>query len=181
MAGIAGTNGRRWGNAVRIALWSMAALALALPLAAMQLTDSVNWTSGDFIFVALLIGAVGLAAELTVRASPSLFYRGGVALALAAGCVIVVATGAVGMVGNEGDPYNLLFFGVIGLALLGAVAARFRAAGLSFAMAAAGLAQAAIAVVGISIDPRGGAISAAFAALWLLSAAAFRKAAAERR
>jgi hypothetical protein len=161
----------------RLIGWSIPALLLLLPLIAMRFTSEVNWTVSDFIFAALLFGSVGLAFELIVRTSVSLAYRLGGALALLAAFLIVWATGAVGMIGDEGDPYNLLFFGVIALALVGAVVARFRAEGMAYAMAAAAIAQLGISVVGMSTDLLGGVFSAAFAGVWLLSAALFRKAA----
>jgi len=167
-----GRRGGRW----RIAGWGIAALVLLLPLVAMQFTDEVDWDETDFIFAGVLIGAVGGAYELTVRMSRSWAYRAGAAAALAAAFLIVWANGAVGMIGDEDNPYNLLFLGVIVLALAGAIAARFRAAGMALAMAAAAVAQAAVAVGGLSADPRGAVLSTAFAGLWLLAAALFRAA-----
>ena len=79
------------------------------------------------------------------------------------------------MIGNEDNPYNFYFVGAIGLALLGAVVARFRAGGMALAMFVAGIAHAAIALGGVSVDPRGAVFSLGFAFLWLLSAVLFRK------
>ena len=172
------SNGKRGINPWRAAGWGLAALLLLLPLAAMQLTAEVSWTAGDFIFAAMLFGIVGLALELAVRASRNWAYRAGTGFAVAAGFLIVWVNGAVGMIGNEDNPYNLLFLGVIPLALIGAVLARFRAAGMAWAMALAGLAQAAIAIGGMPADLRGGVLSALLASLWLLSAALYRNAAA---
>lgn len=160
----------------RIAGWSMAALLLLLPLVAMQFTSEVNWTQGDFIFAGLMIGTVGVTFELAVRMSRNWSYRAGVGLALAASFLIVWANGAVGMIGDEGNPYNLLFLAVIGLALAGAVAARLRAAGMAYATAAAAAAQVAIAAGGLTADARGAVLSALFGGLWLLSALLFTKA-----
>lgn len=169
--------GARRGTKWRIVGWSFAALLLLLPLAAMQFTDEVAWSGGDFAFVAVLCGIVGGAFELTVRMSRDLAYRAGVAAALAAASFVVVATGAVGMIGDEGNLHNLFFLAVVALALAGAVMARFRAAGMALAMAVAGAAQIAVALAGLSIDPRGAVLSAFLAGPWLLSAALFRAAA----
>jgi len=158
-----------------MAAWSIAALLLLLPLVAMQFTNEVNWTAGDFIFAGLLIGIVGATFELTVRVSRNHSYRAGVAFALAAAFLTVWANGAVGMIGNEDNPYNLFFLGVILLALVGAVIARFRPAGMAGAMAAAAVAQVAFAVGGMPADFRGAVFSAAFGGIWLLSAALFWK------
>ncbi len=131
----------------------------------------------DFIFAGLIFGVTGLLLELAVRASRNNTYRAGAAAALASAFLIIWSNGAVGMIGSEDNPYNLLFLGVIGLALAASTAARFRAAGMAVAMAAAALAQVAIALGGLSADVRGAIISMVLAGLWVLSAALFRKAA----
>ena len=160
----------------RIAGWGIALAILLLPFAAMQFTSDVNWTRSDFLFAALLIGAVGLLFELTVRASDSKYYRGGVALALAVSFLIIRATGAVGMIGDEGDPLNLMFAGVLLVAIMGSAFARFRAAGMARAMLAAAAAQFLAGTFGMFADLLGGIYSAMFAGLWLASAALFRRA-----
>ena len=177
MADGAQVSGGRGGIPWRLVGWGTAVALLLLPLIAMHFTREVNWTVGDFMFAALMLGSVGLAFELTVRASRNAFYRGGVAMALAASFLTIWANGAVGMIGDEGNPYNLLFLGVIALALLGSIVARFRARGMVLAMVVAALAQAGLGLGGISADFLGGVISTGYAGLWLLSAALFRGAA----
>jgi hypothetical protein len=163
----------------RVAAWSIVALLLLLPLVAMQLTNEVNWTAGDFIFAALMFGTVGGAFELAVRTTRSWTQRAAVAAALAGGFLTVWANGAVGMIGSEDNPYNLLFLGVILLALLGSVVARFRPSGMVYAMSAAAVAQAALGLYGIQADPLGGMFSTAFAGIWAVSAALFMLASRE--
>ena len=173
MASKAHGGGTRW----RIVGWGIAVTLILTPLVAMRFTREVAWTASDFLFAMVLIGGVGAVYELAVRRSQSPAYRGGVASALAATFLIVWANGAVGMIGSEGNPYNLYFYGVILIALIGAVIARFRPAGMSWAMGFAALAQAVASGGGLYRDPRGGLISLAFAGLWLVSAAFFAKAA----
>lgn len=179
MASNADSTARR-GSPWRIAAWGTAALLLLLPLVAMQFTDEVNWTGFDFIFAGLMLGTVGILFELTVRMSRNHAYRAGVGFALAAAFLIVWATGAVGMIGSEGDPYNLLFGGAILIALVGAVAARFRPAGMALVMVAAAIAHATVALGGLAADPRGAVVSIALAAPWLLAAWLFGKAARDQ-
>jgi hypothetical protein len=169
-----GIDGRGW-SPWRIAGWGLAAFVLLLPLVAMQFTREVNWTGFDFLFAGVMVGGVGLLLELTVRLTSNGAYRAGVGAALAAGFLIVWANGAVGMIGSEHNPYNLLFAGVIVLALLGSIVAGFRAGGMALAMLAAGIAHAGVAVGGMPTDLRGGVVSLVFAAPWLVSAALFRK------
>lgn len=163
-------------NPWRIAAWGLATLLLLLPLVAMQFTAEVDWTASDFLFAGILVGGVGLALELAVRMSRNRSYRTASGVALAAAFLIVWSNAAVGMIGDEDNSYNLLFLGVIAFALLGSIAARFRAAGMALAMAVAAAAHLAAALGGLSADRHGALVSAAFAGLWLLSAALFRKA-----
>ena len=161
----------------RALCWGGAAGLLLLPLAAMRFTSEVNWTVGDFIFAALLLGIVGVTFELTVRVTRNWLQRAAVGFALAAAFSTIWVNGAVGMIGDEDNPYNLLFLGVIVLALVGSVAVRFRSARMAAAMGVAAIAHIAIAIGGMSADLRGGIFSTAFAGLWLLPAALFWKAA----
>ena len=180
MMAMANASGMQGWNRWRVAGWSLAAGLLAAPLVAMQFDTGVNWTGFDFLFAAVLIGGVGGLFELAVRMSCNTAYRAGIAAALAAAFAIVWVNGAVGMIGPENNPYNLLFIGVIGVALAGALIARFRAAGMAGAMAAAAISQVCVAVAGMPTDLRGGLLSALFALPWLVSGFLFRKAARDQ-
>jgi hypothetical protein len=173
------TGGRRI-RAWRIAAWGIAALLLLLPLVAMRFTDEVIWDGEDFLFAGVLIGGTGLAFELAVRKSGNLAYRAAVGVALAGAFLTLWANGAVGMIGSEGNRYNLLFYGVLVVALIGAAIARFRAAGMARAMIVAAIAQLAVGAGGLATDLLGGVLSMGFAGLWLLAAALFWKAAREQ-
>jgi len=178
----------RHGGRLRIAAWGTVAFLLMLPLAAMQFTDEVAWTIGDFIFAALMLGSVGLALELTVRTSRNLAFRAGVAILLAVPFMSLWFTGAVGVIGDEDNPANLVFL-VTPLFALGAAAlARFRAAGLARAMAATAVAQLVAGGIGVAaamnaptpvFSPEALVIIAFFTAMWLVAGALFRAAARE--
>lgn len=173
--------GSRSANPWRIIGWSLAGSVLLIPLVAMQFTKDVQWTVGDFMFAALLIGLVGTAFELAVRASANATYRGGAAAALAASFLTIWVNGAVGMIGSEDNSYNLLFLGVILIALAGSILARFRPRGMSLAMFAAASVQAALGVSGMATDVRGGIFATLFAGLWLFAAALLRQAARDEQ
>ncbi|HZF44144.1 MAG TPA: hypothetical protein VEZ48_12130, partial [Sphingomonadaceae bacterium] len=66
--------------------------------------------------------------------------------------------------------------GVLAVALLGAVMARFRPSGMALAMLAAAAVQAVLSAIGWFDDPRGGLLSMVFVVPWLVSAALFRAA-----
>lgn len=175
MAGNPQMGGGRRANRWRMIGWGTAALLLLLPFVA-----NAPWTASDFVVMGVLLGGVGLAFEFIVRKSGSLAYRFGAALAVIAVFLTVWVNGAVGMIGSEDNPYNLLFLGVLLVALLGAVLARLRPHGMMLAMAAAAVAQLAIGAFGLAIDARGAVLSMGFAGLWLLAAALFQSAAREQ-
>ena len=164
-------------SALRILGWVAVAALLMLPLVAMQFTAEVDWTASDFVAAGVILGGAGLGTEFLVRRSSSHAYRIGATVAVLAVFLTVWSNLAVGIIGNEDNPFNLLFFGVILIALTGMIVVRFRAAGMASATAAAALAQAAVSAYGLSADTAGGLVSLAFAGLWLLAAFLFRAAA----
>jgi hypothetical protein len=147
----------------------------------MGLTEEVNWTVSDFVIAAALVGGMGLALELAVRVSGSRAYRAGAALALGGAFLLVWINGAVGIIGSEDEPVNLLFFGVPMVALVGAALARFRPRGMARAMMATAAAQVLVFVV-VLVAGLGfaGPITVFFAALWLASAWLFETVARQR-
>lgn len=114
--------------------WGTIAALLALPAIAMQFSTEINWTAADFVAAALLLGGVGLAFELAVRASGSLAYRAGAAVALGLSLLMLWANAAVGIVGSENEPINMWFNLIPLLALVGTLAARLRPGGMAIAM-----------------------------------------------
>ncbi|MGD8496332.1 MAG: hypothetical protein PVF05_09100 [Gemmatimonadales bacterium] len=127
----------------RVVGWSAAALILLLPLVAMQFTDEVNWTAGDFAFAALLILAVAVPSELVVRKTGDAAYRAGAGIALATGFLLLWSNGAVGITDSEADLWLAL---VPAVGVVGAFLARFRPGGMAIAMFVTALTQASIAV-----------------------------------
>lgn len=170
----------------RLIGWGGAVALLAVPLVAMQFTSEVVWTAGDFRFAATMFGIVGCTFEVAVHMSRNLAYRAGAALGLLAGLLLVWVNGAVGFLGDEGNPWNLLFALVLLVAVIGSAIGRYRAAGMARAMAAAAAVQVGIGVAALaaglgSAGPAGlyEAVlgTGLFTALWLLSAGLFLKAA----
>ena len=170
--------GARW-RGWRIAMWGSAAILLTLPAIAMAAgAPGVVWTASDFIAMGLLLGLACGLCELVAWGSSSGAYRMGGLAAVATGFLTIWVNLAVGMIGSDDNPYNLMFLGVLAVALAGSIGARFRASGMAWAMVAAAAAQAILGATGIAQDPRGGVFSMLFALPWLISAALFWKAGA---
>jgi len=111
-------------------------------------------------------------------------YRGGLALALAAGVVEIWINLAVGLVGSEDDPVNQGFYLVVAAAGACAFTARLSPDGMARAMLATAGLQALLGLAVATapstarIEPMGAlgvlALSGLFTALWLASACLFR-------
>lgn len=163
-----------------IARWSAAAVLLMVPLA-MQIGTGWQWKPVAFLLAGTLIVGSLILYELAAHRSASAAYRAGVAIAGATSFLIVWINVVVGMV-SEDHPANLSFFGLILTAAVGALAAAFRAEGMARAMLGVAGAQALVAVA-IATAPSTEwplgilMLNSLFAALWLISAAAFRQAA----
>jgi hypothetical protein len=186
MAGNAENGGGRSRSRWRIAAWTVTALILLLPFFAMQFTDEVDWDVADFaLFGAMLVGAGGT-YELAVRKAGNTAYRAAVGVALAAAFILVWMNLAVGIIGTEDNSANLMYGGVLAVAIVGAFNARFQSIGMSRALSATALAQALVAVIAVtaglgSTGPNWPGeiviLTGFFAALWLVSAWLFWKAA----
>lgn len=163
-------------NPWRVAGWSIPVLLLITPAVAMRYTREVDWGPADFLLMGALFGIIGLGIEYFIRHSRSLPYRLGAVVAIITAFLTIWVNLAVGMIGDN-NPYNLLFGAVLMLALIGAILARFRAAGLAKAALATAAAQALVAAGGFAQDARGAMFSGLFALPWLLSAALFARAA----
>lgn len=179
----------RAGNRWRPLVWGIPAALLLLPAVAMQAgAPGVEWTAGDFVLMGILLfGSAGL-FELAARAGASTAYRLGAGAAIVTGFLLVWINLAVGIIGSEDNPINLIYAAVLGTALVGAIAARFRAAAMARAMAAASAAQMAVTLAALAAgwgrwEPPGAigilVLNAVFAALWAASAGLFRKAAGD--
>jgi hypothetical protein len=134
----------------RLAAWTVAALLLSLPWVAMQFTKQVAWTASDFAIIGVLLGLGCLAFELAARFAPDFAYLCGAALAVATGFVLVWVNLAVGIIGAEDEPANLMFGGVLLVGLAGAAIARLRARGLAIAAVATALAQASVSAIALA-------------------------------
>lgn len=114
-------------------------------------------------------------------------YRSGIGVALAAALLLVWLSLGVGIIGQDGDPANRMYFGVLAVGIVGAIRARFKPLGMARALCATALAQALVAaialVAGLGLPWSGPAeilgLNGIFVALFGGSAWLFRRAAQE--
>ncbi len=149
----------------------------------------MNWDVEDFVIFGAMILAVGIAWTLARRKAGNKPYKSAVACALAAAFLLMWINGAVGIIGSENNDANMMYFGVLGIGVFGAMIARGRPRGMSRAMSATALAQVMVAAIALTTDwGVDGPISPwdvvvltiFFTALWLISAWLFRRAARPR-
>ena len=163
----------------RVAVWGTAACLLLVPLVAMQFTREVDWTGSDFVVMGAMLAAACGIWELGMWLSRNRAYRAAFAVAALGAFLMTWINLAVGIIGKEGGPLNMLFFAVLAVGIVGALAARFRPLGLAVAMVAMAGGQSMIAVVTLIVHGKTAALSGFFTAVWLLSAWLFSKAARE--
>lgn len=151
----------------------------------------MHWDLLDILVFSTMVATAVTIVLVARRRSRSRAYRFAAATAALGGFLLVWVNGAVGIIGNEKDEANLLFFGVLAVATAGALIARFRARGLARALYATAAAQVLVAAIAIvfrlgasgPVWPHGLLLlTAVFSSVWLVSGWLFSKAAkAERR
>lgn len=130
------------------------AALLIIPLIAMKFTTEVAWTFSDFVFAGLLLFGTGLfyilvTRMLAARFGESTIYRIAVGFALLTGLFLVWSNLAVGIIGSEDNGFNLIYFGVLAIGIIGGLVARFKPQGMVITMF--GMACATVIIIGIAL------------------------------
>jgi len=167
------------------------AAILVAPLLAMQFTDEVNWSLLDFIVMGILLFGAGLTYILISRISVSIVYRTAVGIAVLAGLLLIWINLAVGIIGSEDNPANLLYIGVLAIGIIGAWITHLRPFGMVRTMFATALAQMLVPVIVLiiwrsALDESPGLVgvfvlNAIFASLFVVSALLFRSVARRQK
>ncbi|WP_199299932.1 hypothetical protein [Trichocoleus sp. FACHB-262] len=159
-------------NIIYLALGT--AFILLIPLIAMLFTNQVVWDLTDFIVAGTLIFGTGLAYELVARKGGTMAYRVAVGIALAAAFLLVWMNLAVGIIGSEDNPVNLMYFGVVAIGILGATIARLRPRGMARTLFATALAQALVPAIALMVKkPQVTSVEASMGVLGVLGLNAF--------
>jgi hypothetical protein len=162
------------------AVLAVPALAMAMKLGIPDPgsgTEGVNWGPMDFAIIGVLVLGSGLLYEYASTRSGSVAHRAAVGIAVAAGLFLIWVNLAVGMIGDEGNPANLMYLFVLFVALVGAAIARFEPREASITMFATAATHAAVAVVALvaGLGPTLFA-DAFFIGAWVVSGLLFRQA-----
>lgn len=141
----------------RLIRWAVVVvLILLIPLVLTLLGSGVDgdgwhWTLFDFVFMGALLFGSALAYELVSRKMSKGAYRYAVGVAVVTAFLLVWVNGAVGIIGNEGNPANLMYFGVLAVGIVGATIARLEPRGMARALFAMAFAQMLVPVIALIV------------------------------
>ena len=99
-------------------------------------------------FAVPLIGAVIAYKETKTHGTA---YRAAVGVAFVTAFLLAWSNLAVGVIGSEDNPANLMYIGVLAVGIIGAIIARLRPRGMARALFATALAQALVPVIALII------------------------------
>ena len=148
--------------------------------------NSVTWsTVAEFAGLAMIIGVL---IFVVFHLSQNRTYRYGLLLAFVPVFLVLWINLAVGIIGEPEDPANLMYIAVPAVAVIGAIVVQFEASGMARALTLAACVQGLVAVVTLLTARSEPArwlwsllvLNAVLVALWMGSAALFRKAAEAR-
>lgn len=179
------------GSVTKIAINTalIAATMLLVPLTAMLITDEMNWSFFDFVAAWILLFGAGFTYRMIARMMSNIKYRAAVGLAVATALFLVWSNLAVGLIGSEDNPANLMYMGVLAIGFLGSIIAKLKPKGMSlvlFSMAFSHIIITVIAmIVRVELLPESSvieilAVNGFFAVLWSGSALLFRNGAQEQ-
>jgi hypothetical protein len=180
-AGIIRENGRfimmQNKNVILIALATVC--VLLLPLFAKW-----PWGLFDFLIGGALLFGTGLTFDLVARKGGTIAYRAAIGITCATGLLLVWMNLAVGLIGNEDNPANLMYIGVLAVGVIGASVARLEPSGMALTLFSTAIAQALVPVIALIVlrpSITSGVVqvlgvNALFVALWAGAALLFRHA-----
>jgi len=128
-----------------------AAGILLIPLIAMQYTSEVNWDLFDFVAMWILLTGAGLSYSFVSTHSGSSAYRLAAGIGVGTTLLLIWMNGAVGIIGSEDNPANLLYGAVLVVGAAGALIARCRPAGMTKTLFATAITQMLVPAVALMI------------------------------
>ena len=124
---------------------------LLIPAVGMRVSDEWNWGPESFVLAWVLMVGVGFAYKFVTRKAGTAAYRFAAALALGTAFMLLWINAAVGLIGSEDNPANLMYGGVLAVGAIGAAIARFAPLGMARALFATALAQFLVPVVAVIV------------------------------
>lgn len=100
---------KHWVRKTMVKVAAATVAILLVPLTAMNFTSEVNWDLLDFIVMAIMLLGSGLAYVFIANLSQSGAYKLATAIAVLTGFMLIWGNLAVGFIGSESNPANLLY------------------------------------------------------------------------
>ncbi|GAB4296075.1 MAG: hypothetical protein Kow0098_18990 [Ignavibacteriaceae bacterium] len=129
----------------------IAAFLLLVPILAMLFTEQVNWTAFDYFVAWILLFGAGSTYVLIAGMGNVKSYRIAAGIAVGTALIIIWSNLAVGIIGSEENPVNLLFYAVLLIGITGSFAARFKPWGMSITLFVMAIAQALVPAIALLI------------------------------
>lgn len=175
-------------NIIRLAI--ITALILLIPLFGNAFVDGWNWGLFDFVFAFILIFGTGVAYELITRKIKNSTYKLAVGLGLLTGFLVIWVNLAVGIIGDEDNPVNVLYFGVLFFGFIGSIVSQSKPKAMAKVLFTAATMQFLVPFIAFFIsqptlfEPPGIVgvlvLNSAFATMFLGSGLLFRQASAAK-
>ena len=141
-------------NTTRLIVWAIVGglILLLMILAMMGVTDEVRWSDvvGWSMVLLPLGGLYELWQWLKTRTKT---YRIAFSVGLAGVLLLGWVSGAVGIIGSENQPVNLMYWAVPAVLLIGSLISRFKSHGMARTLFAVALVQVLVPVVALIISP----------------------------
>jgi len=173
-------------NKIRFIIWITVTLSIFLVFLSILIPNEVQWK--ELVAYIIILSAIGGIYEVWQwLKKKSSYYRYAFIIGFLGAFFIGWANGAVGIIGNEDNPANLMYVAIFIVGLIGSLISRFKPHGMSITLFAVALVQLAIPFIALFIWPAkaswGGAgvigvfiINAIFALLFIASGILFRHA-----
>lgn len=160
-----------------IIVFIITGIILLIPLIAMIAGDEVVWSLMDFVIAGILLSGAGISFVLLTHKSGNRKYSIATGIAVGAALLMMWANLAVGIIGNEDNPANIMYLWVLGVGVVGAVIAQFKPKGMSLALLATAITELIIVIIAYT-EGNGSTfkdflelitVNGFFIALWIIS------------
>ncbi|PJC36985.1 hypothetical protein CO046_02670 [Candidatus Peregrinibacteria bacterium CG_4_9_14_0_2_um_filter_53_11] len=136
----------------RLIVWGLIIVLALTVLVAMQFTSEVQWNeAGAYIVILLVVGGLfELWQWLKTRGKT---YRIAFGIGVAGVFLLGWVSGAVGIIGSENNPVNLMYWAVPIVGVIGSLISRFHSRGMGRTLFMMAVVQFLIPVVALILSP----------------------------
>jgi hypothetical protein len=139
-------------NTKRLIVWAAVVMFMSLIALAIQFTDEISKSEAMAYGIILLVGG-GFFELWQWLKTRNKTYHVAFSLGLVGILLLGWVSGAVGIIGSENNPANLMYWAVPVVLLIGSLMARFQPGGMACTLLAAALVQISVPVVALFVWP----------------------------